>query len=96
MADDIQYTLKKDGEHCHRRSGDPESGWIVVDYFDVVVHIFLAQTREYYAIEELWGDSATKEPVKEAAPRKKTRKAAQAPARTRNTRQIASKIISVS
>ena len=54
MADEIQYVLKKEGVLAHRRSGDPESGWIVVDYFDVVIHIFATQTRQYYAIEELW------------------------------------------
>jgi ribosome-associated protein len=54
LADEVQYTLKKEGITAHRRQGNPESGWIVVDYFDVVIHIFAAQTRQYYAIEELW------------------------------------------
>ena len=54
MADEVQYTLKKEDLLAHRRSGNPESGWIVVDYFDVVIHIFAVQTRQYYAIEELW------------------------------------------
>jgi len=54
MADEIQYSLKKDGVHSYRRAGDPESGWVVVDYVDVVIHIFSPQARRYYAIEELW------------------------------------------
>ena len=37
-----------------RVSGDPESGWIVSDYFDVVVHVFSAEARAYYALEKLW------------------------------------------
>ena len=37
-----------------RVSGDPESGWIVSDYIDVVVHIFSAEARAYYALEKLW------------------------------------------
>lgn len=39
---------------AYRISGDPESGWIVSDYIDVVVHIFSAEARAYYALEKLW------------------------------------------
>ena len=39
---------------AYRVSGDPESGWIVVDYFDVVVHVFSPEARAYYALEKLW------------------------------------------
>ena len=38
----------------YRISGDPESGWIVADYFDVVVHVFSPEARAYYALEKLW------------------------------------------
>ena len=39
---------------AYRVSGDPESGWIVADYFDVVVHVFSPEARAYYALEKLW------------------------------------------
>ena len=39
---------------AYRVSGDPESGWIVSDYIDVVVHVFSAEARAYYALEKLW------------------------------------------
>ena len=39
---------------AYRVSGDPESGWIVCDYIDVVVHVFSAEARAYYALEKLW------------------------------------------
>jgi ribosome-associated protein len=39
---------------AYRTSGDPESGWIVSDYVDVVVHVFSAEARAYYALEKLW------------------------------------------
>lgn len=39
---------------AYRVSGDPESGWIVADYVDVVVHVFSAEARAYYALERLW------------------------------------------
>ena len=39
---------------AYRVSGEPESGWIVADYIDVVVHVFSAEARAYYALEKLW------------------------------------------
>lgn len=36
--------------------GTPESGWIIVDYGDIVVHIFDADLRQYYKLEELWDE----------------------------------------
>ena len=39
---------------AYRVSGDPESGWIVSDYIDVVVHVFSAEARAYYQLEKLW------------------------------------------
>ena len=39
---------------AYRVSGDPESGWVVADYFDVVVHVFSPEARAYYALEKLW------------------------------------------
>ena len=39
---------------AYRVSGDPESGWIVADYVDVVVHVFSPEARAYYALEKLW------------------------------------------
>ena len=43
---------------AYRVSGDPESGWIVSDYVDVVVHVFSADARAYYALEKLWAVDA--------------------------------------
>ena len=39
---------------AYRVSGEPESGWIVADYIDVVVHVFSAEARAYYQLEKLW------------------------------------------
>lgn len=56
MFEGIQLTLKQDhGIHCYKKAGDPEGGWMVLDYMDLIIHIFAKETREYYAIEELWG-----------------------------------------
>jgi ribosome-associated protein len=39
------------------RLRNPESGWIVLDYVSVVVHIFQKPQREFYSLEHLWGDA---------------------------------------
>ena len=49
-----QAVMKEAGVMSYRTSGDPESGWIVVDYVDVVVHVFSPEARAYYALEKLW------------------------------------------
>jgi ribosome-associated protein len=49
--------LKEAGEQPCRRSGEPDDGWVVLDCFDVVIHMFEKSLREYYAIEELWADA---------------------------------------
>ncbi len=50
----VRMDLKSRGAVCHRKSGAPDSGWIVADYLDVVLHIFNRETRGYYNLEELW------------------------------------------
>jgi ribosome-associated protein len=50
----VLRSLKEDGVHCRHKAGDPESGWLVMDYVDVVIHILSPEARRYYAIEELW------------------------------------------
>lgn len=49
-----QAAMKEAGISSYRTSGDPASGWIVVDYVDVVVHVFSPEARAYYALEKLW------------------------------------------
>lgn len=49
-----QAVMKEAGVMSYRTSGDPESGWIVVDYVDIIVHVFSPEARAYYALEKLW------------------------------------------
>jgi ribosome-associated protein len=37
--------------------GTPSSGWVLVDYGDLIVHLFSPEMRKYYSLEELWSDS---------------------------------------
>ena len=52
-----QVAMKEAGVASYRTSGDPDSGWIVVDYVDVVVHVFSPEARAYYALEKLWDNA---------------------------------------
>ena len=58
MADEIEKVVKAE-MHDKRRGaeGYEEGRWIVLDYGDVVVHLFDAESREYWGIEQLWSDS---------------------------------------
>jgi ribosome-associated protein len=46
--------MKKSGIATYRKSGESDSGWVVVDYVYAVVHVFSTEARAYYAIEKLW------------------------------------------
>ena len=57
LADEVQRVLKQQGRSTYRQSGTPESGWIVSDFLDFVVHLFEAKSREAYDLEGLWKDA---------------------------------------
>ena len=57
LAEEVQRQLKLEGYACYRRAGDPDSGWIVIDYIDVVIHILSTEARSYYALEDLWAEA---------------------------------------
>ena len=49
-------TATRNGFRKHHIEGYDEGSWILIDYTDLVVHIFLPETREYYDLEMLWSD----------------------------------------
>jgi ribosome-associated protein len=58
IHDGIHEGLKHTHDTLPRRvEGSGESGWILMDYLDVVVHIFTPETREFYRLEQLWGEA---------------------------------------
>jgi ribosome-associated protein len=57
IADEIEEQLKKAGRRHIGIEGREEASWILLDYGDVVVHVFMPETRDYYQIEMLWGDA---------------------------------------
>ncbi|MDR1291395.1 MAG: ribosome silencing factor [Planctomycetaceae bacterium] len=65
IGDEIQKKLVGEmGDKCLSVSGYKEGRWVVIDYGDIIVHLFEPATREFYAIEELWG-KAVKIPINE-------------------------------
>ena len=57
IADGIERSLAVAGNYPSHIEGGADATWILMDYGDVVVHIFDAQTRAYYSLERLWGDA---------------------------------------
>ena len=55
-----EFALKNAGEKPWHREGEGNAEWILMDFVDVVVHIFHRDKRPYYALEDLWGDAARK------------------------------------
>jgi ribosome-associated protein len=59
ISDEIEKTLKKEDVLPHHHEGGLDSGWLLLDYSDVIVHIFSAAERDYYKLDELWHDAKT-------------------------------------
>ena len=53
----IEDSVRGLGEKPTRREGEPEGGWWLIDYVDVVVHVFGEEERAYYDLERLWRDA---------------------------------------
>lgn len=53
----IEDSIRELGEKPIRREGEDEAGWWLLDYIDVVVHVFGEEEREYYDLERLWRDA---------------------------------------
>jgi len=56
LADEVEFQLKETGIVPTRTEGYNGANWIILDYADIVVHIFYKETRQYYSLERLWAD----------------------------------------
>jgi len=57
IAEELALELKREGERMHHAEGAENGLWILLDYFNVVVHIFCGETRQFFGLERLWGDA---------------------------------------
>ena len=57
IADSIEEALKKKGLRPSLVEGYQRGEWILIDYFDFIVHVFATATREFYGLERLWADA---------------------------------------
>jgi len=57
IADHLVEKLAEDGAKAWHVEGLEGRRWVLLDYVDVVVHVFYSQTRDFYSLETLWGDA---------------------------------------
>lgn len=57
LAEEVEDTLAKEGIEPRRIEGAQSATWILMDYQDVILHIFTGETREFYNMERLWADA---------------------------------------
>ena len=65
IADGIVDALAAEGEKPANIEGYQRSEWILLDYFDFIVHVFAPATREFYGLERLWGNAEHVRPLAE-------------------------------
>ncbi len=56
LADEVEYRLGEKGVKPKSIEGYQSQTWIVLDYYDIIVHVFLEETRDFYQLERLWAD----------------------------------------
>jgi ribosome-associated protein len=57
IAEEVERACRVEGARPLRREGEREARWILLDFVDFVVHVFLQEEREYYDLERLWRDA---------------------------------------
>ena len=57
ISNEVAHTLKREGIRHHHHEGTIDSGWLLLDFGDVIVHIFAPFEREYYQLDELWSQA---------------------------------------
>jgi ribosome-associated protein len=69
ISDEITTQLKREHDIRARAiEGTVQGAWIVVDYFDVIVHLMSQEVRDHYDLEHLWGDAAKLKPRRASRP----------------------------
>lgn len=56
LADEVEFKLGEKGITPKSIEGEQSKTWIILDYVDLIVHVFLEETRDFYRLEHLWAD----------------------------------------
>jgi ribosome-associated protein len=59
LIDSLDRDLRDDGIRPRRVEGTPDSGWVLIDFGDAIVHLFAPEERDYYNIEGLWAQGVS-------------------------------------
>ena len=59
IRDEIEHVLKKQAIPPHHYEGSTDSGWLLLDYGSIIVHIFAPVERDYYQLDRLWSQAST-------------------------------------
>lgn len=57
ICDRIEAGARQAGLRLHHREGGKQGEWVILDYLDVVVHVFSEEARKFYGLERLWADA---------------------------------------
>lgn len=68
IADEIDRKMREKGIKANHIEGVRALNWVLLDYFDVVVHIFKSDSRKFYNLERLWGDAPCRNIKDQAIP----------------------------
>lgn len=58
LAEELDNGMERQGVRMLRREGSADSGWVLLDFGDIIVHLFEAAAREHYGLERLWRTAA--------------------------------------
>mgnify|MGYP001207010864 FL=1 len=57
LLKDLDRALEESGMNLHHQEGSAEGGWILMDYNDLVIHVFAPEERGHYSLEQLWSQA---------------------------------------
>lgn len=57
VVQELEIEMKSKGLNKFRKEGASDSGWVVVDFADIIVHLFGKDEREYYALDDIWSEA---------------------------------------
>ena len=58
LSEDLVNALERSGVRLHHREGTADTGWVLLDFGDVIVHLFGREKRDFYSLEDVWGQAS--------------------------------------